>query len=288
MEYFLKPSGAPEASHFLIAIYFSFLFVGARFIFDKFIFRRLAIWLLRNGRPASLMFDDATRAKIIKCSESLWKLTYYAIVEASILRISYSEPWFRDTQKYFKGWPDQELKFPLKLYYMCQCGFYLYSIAALVTWETRRKDFSVMMSHHVITVLLIGISYITRFFRIGSIILALHDASDVFMEAAKVFKYSNKELAASVFFGFFALSWLLLRLIFYPFWVISASSYDLQFCLKLSDPYHRALYYVFNTMLIMLLVFHVYWWILICSMIMRQLKNKGKVGEDIRSDSDDD
>ncbi|CAO2813189.1 unnamed protein product [Amaranthus hypochondriacus] len=288
MEYFLKPSGAPEASHFLIAIYFSVLFVGARFIFDKFIFRRLALWLLRNGRPASLKFDDATRAKIIKCSESLWKLTYYAIVEASILRISYSEPWFRDTQDYFKGWPDQELKFPLKLYYMCQCGFYLYSIAALVTWETRRKDFSVMMSHHVITVLLIGISYITRFFRIGSIILALHDASDVFMEAAKVFKYSNKELAASVFFGFFALSWLLLRLIFYPFWVISASSYDLQFCLKLSDPYHRALYYVFNTMLIMLLVFHVYWWILICSMIMRQLKNKGKVGEDIRSDSEDD
>ncbi|KAL2937660.1 LAG1 longevity assurance-like protein 2 [Bienertia sinuspersici] len=62
-----------------------------------------------------------------------------------------------------------------------------------------------------------------RFFRIGSIILALHDASDVFMEAAKVFKYSEKELGASVCFGLFALSWIMLRLIVFPFWVINAT-----------------------------------------------------------------
>ncbi|CAB4320802.1 unnamed protein product [Prunus armeniaca] len=151
-----------------------------------------------------------------------------------------------------------------------------------------KEGFSVMMGHHVITVLLIGFSYITSFFRIGSIILALHDASDVFMEAAKVFKYSEKELAASVLFGFFALSWLILRLIFFPFWVIRSSSYDLLDCLDLSKPAPRALYYVFNTMLLMLFVFHLYWWVMICAMIRRQLKNRGKVGEDIRSDSEDD
>lgn len=144
-----------------------------------------------------------------------------------------------------------------------------------------------MMSHHVITVILIGYSYITRFFQIGSVILALHDASDVFMEAAKVFKYSEKELGASVFFGFFAISWLILRLIFFPFWVIRATSYDLCQYLKLSDVNSRLIYYVFNTMLLMLLVFHIYWWLLICSMISKQLKNRGKVGEDIRSDSED-
>jgi hypothetical protein len=68
---------------------------------------------------------------------------------------------------------------------------------------------------------------IYSFFRIGSIILALHDASDVFMEAAKVFKYFEKELAASVFFGLFAISWFILRLIFFPFWVIKATRFAL-------------------------------------------------------------
>jgi hypothetical protein len=48
------------------------------------------------------------------------------------------------------------------------------------------------------------------------------------------------------------------------------------------------MYYSFNTMLLMLLVFHIYWWYLICAMIVRLLKNRGKVGEDIRSDSEDD
>ncbi|KAG5548149.1 hypothetical protein RHGRI_013748 [Rhododendron griersonianum] len=303
-------NGGPSAWHFAIAIYFAFAFVAARFCLDRFIFRvsyvrsnktclkgliiapvsgdyKLAIWLLFNG-AIPLKLNDTTQAKIVKCSESMWKLTYYATVEICILSITYHEPWLREAKGYFIGWPNQELKIPLKLFYMCQCGFYTYSIAALLTWETRRKDFSVMMSHHVVTVILISYSYVTSFFRIGSIILALHDASDVFMEAAKVFKYSEKELGASVCFGLFAISWLLLRLIFFPFWIIKSTSKDLCKFLRLSEAYDMSLYYVFNTMLVTLLMFHIYWWYLIWSMIMRQLKNQGKVGEDIRSDSEDD
>lgn len=63
----------------------------------------------------------------------------------------------------------------------------------------------------------------------------------------------------------------------------SFPSYYLCEVLKLSEAYNIMLYYIFNTMLLTLLVFHLYWWILICSMITRQLKNRGKVGEDIRS-----
>ncbi|KAJ6927062.1 LAG1 longevity assurance [Populus alba x Populus x berolinensis] len=247
---------------------------------------KLAIWLLYSKAKAiSSRIDEAT---IVKCSESMWKLTYYATVEICVLKITYNEPWFRDTKEYFRGWPNQELGFPIMLFYMCQCGFYIYSIAALLIWETRRKDFSVMMSHHVITVILIGYSYSTSFFRIGTIICAVHDASDVFLEAAKVFKYSGKELRASILFGLFAISWVILRLVFFPFWIIKATSYELVEFLDLSLAYDKLLYYVFNTMLLMLLVFHIYWWILIYSMIMKQLRNRGRVGEDIRSDSEDD
>lgn len=281
------PAGRPEACHFLVAVSFAFGFVGVRFLLDRFIFRGFATWLLTKG-SVPLKMNEATQAKIVKCSESMWKLAYYATVEIFVLNISYQEPWFKDTKEYFRGWPDQELKLPLQLFYMCQCGFYIYSIAALLVWETRRKDFAVMMSHHVITVFLIGYSYLVRFFYIGSITLALHDASDVFMEAAKVFKYSERELGASICFGLFAISWLLLRLVFFPFWVIRSTSLDLQHVMNLSEVYPKFIYYVFNTMLLMLLVFHVYWWFLICAMIMRQLKNRGKVGEDIRSDSEDD
>ncbi|KAK6136903.1 hypothetical protein DH2020_029348 [Rehmannia glutinosa] len=360
MESIGKFGGVPSAWHFVVAFYFVFAFVAARFFLDKYIFRVVALFMMSNPLinfnklvkmlvPAVIMTTDRTcefygsiyltgkkkseaseasqnylvdiitlqgttqlklnrktRALTEKCTESMWKLTYYATVEFCILATAYHEPWFKDVKQYFQGWPDHELKLPLRLIYMCQCGFYLYSIAALLMWETRRKDFSVMMSHHIVTVILIAYSYITRylllvvaenneiivtrirFFRIGAVILALHDASDVFMEAAKIFKYSKIELGASVCFGLFALSWLVLRLIFFPFWVIRATSYYSYQVLKLSEPYHRGIYYVFNTMLLTLLGFHIYWWKLICAMIIKQLKSKGKVGEDIRSDSEDD
>ncbi|KAG0473445.1 hypothetical protein HPP92_015302 [Vanilla planifolia] len=126
----------------------------------------------------------------------------------------------------------------------------------------------------------------SRFFRIGTVILALHDTSDVFLEAAKVFKYAEKEMLASISFGCFAVSWLILRLVFFPFWIIKTSSYDTIEYLMKKGQFPKILYYIFNTMLLMLLVFHMYWWKLICAMIIRQLKNRGKVGEDIRSDSE--
>uniref|UniRef100_A0A7N0T466 TLC domain-containing protein n=1 Tax=Kalanchoe fedtschenkoi TaxID=63787 RepID=A0A7N0T466_KALFE len=213
---------------FLVAGYFAVGFVAARFLFDRYVFRIIAVWLLSCGaRP--LTFNETTQAKILKCTESMWKLAYYASVEIWVLSIVSNEPWFWDTKEYFRGWPNQELKLPLKLFYMCQCGFYIYSIAALLTWETRRKDFSVMMSHHAVTVILISYSY---YLGIGSIVLAVHDASDVILETAKLFKNAENELGASVFFGMFAISWLILRLIFFPFWLIKSTSVDLIEYLK--------------------------------------------------------
>ncbi|CAN0846512.1 Ceramide synthase LOH2 [Linum grandiflorum] len=278
--------GSPEPWHSIVAVCFAFGLYGARFLLDKFIYRGLSIWLL-GKRAASPKIDEVTKATIVKCSESMWKLTYYAALEVYILKILYEEPWFWDTKLYFKGLPNQELKLSIMLYYMCECGFYLYSIPALVLWETRRKDFAVMMSHHVITVALIGVSYVTSFFRIGTIILALHDASDVFLEAAKICNKTRREVGASIFFGLFAVSWLILRLIFFPFWVIHSTSHDLVEYLDLRRLYPRSLYYGFNTMLFTLLIFHIYWWILIWAMIKRQLLNSGKVEGDIRSDSEE-
>ncbi|KAJ3700691.1 hypothetical protein LUZ61_004396 [Rhynchospora tenuis] len=226
--------------------------------------------------------------KIVKFSESMWKLTYYMGVQCWALLIICREPWSLHTRLYFATWPNQPLNFSLMLFYMCQCGFYIYSIGALVAWETRRKDFSVMMSHHIVTTFLITYSYLTRFFRIGIIILALHDTSDVFLEVAKLFKYSEKEVAASVCFGLFAISWLLLRLIYFPFWIIRTSSYECVEAFKDLEKFPTMFYYIFNTMLLTLLVFHIYWWKLIFNMILKQMSNKGQVGEDVRSDSEDD
>lgn len=62
--------------------------------------------------------------------------------------------------------------------------------------------------------------YRDSFSRVGSVVLALHDASDVFLEVGKMSKYSGAEEIASFSFILFVLSWIILRLIYYPFWIL--------------------------------------------------------------------
>lgn len=59
--------------------------------------------------------------------------------------------------------------------------------------------------------------------RIGAIVMILHDPSDVCLESAKVCQYLGFERAATGFFVLLLLSWLGLRLVVFPFWLIRSA-----------------------------------------------------------------
>jgi len=80
----------------------------SHFVFN--LCQRIALWLLSTGSAPIKLNDAATRAKIVKCKESLWKLLYYAACDFFVLQVIYHEPWARDIKLYFHGWPNQELK----------------------------------------------------------------------------------------------------------------------------------------------------------------------------------
>lgn len=42
-------------------------------------------------------------------------------------------------------------------------------------------------------------------------------------------------------------------------------------------------YYMFNTLLYCLLVLHIYWWVLMYRMLVKQIQDRGKLSEDVRS-----
>ncbi|XP_048229327.1 ceramide synthase 1 LOH3 isoform X2 [Ricinus communis] len=237
--------------------------------------------------------SDERKKKIQKFKESAWKCMYFLSGEVLALSVTYNEPWFTNTKYFWVGpgdqvWPDQKMKLKLKAVYMYAAGFYTYSIFALIFWETRRSDFGVSMSHHIATVILIVLSYIFRFGRVGSIVLALHDASDIFLEIGKMSKYSGAEAMASFAFILFVLSWIILRLIYYPFWVLWSTSYEVVQTLdKDKHPLDGPIYYyVFNSLLYCLLVLHIYWWVLIYRMLVKQIQARGQLSEDVRSDSE--
>ncbi|CAK8537260.1 unnamed protein product [Lathyrus sativus] len=285
----------PTIHDFFVLPFFALFFPSLRFLLDRFIFQKMAIRLIFGKRHEVLDFQaDDRRKKISKFKESAWKCVYFLSAEIFALSVTYDEPWFTDTKYFWIGpgnqiWPDQKIKLKLKGLYMYGAGFYSYSILALVFWETRRSDFGISMTHHVASLTLIVLSYIFRFVRVGSVVLALHDATDVFLEIGKMSKYSSAETMASFAFVLFVWSFTILRVIYFPFWVLRSTSYEVVNTLKLKENWvdGSIYYYVFNTLLLCLLILNIYWWVLMLRMLAGQIRARGKVSEDIRSDSED-
>ncbi|KAJ9547203.1 hypothetical protein OSB04_019746 [Centaurea solstitialis] len=309
----------PAYQDFLILPLFAIFFPAVRFFLDRLVFEGVGRRLIfNNGQDIEI---DERNKKVRKFKESAWKCVYYLSAEMLALAVTYNEPWFTRTSNFWIGpgnqrWPHQKMKLKLKALYMYVGGFYTYSIFALIFWETRRSDFGLSMGHHIASVFLIAMSYMFRFARVGSVVLALHDASDVFLEVGKMSKYSGAEALASFSFILFVLSWVLLRLIYYPFWILWSTrkrekrrgmhgliksdpdkhhlddgSVRSQHCYEVLQtldkekefPEAPVHYYVFNTLLFCLLVLHIYWWVLIYRMLVKQIQDRGKLSDDIRS-----
>ncbi|XP_002982720.2 ASC1-like protein [Selaginella moellendorffii] len=281
----------PKLTDLAMVPLFGLFFPAVRFVLDRFVFEVLGRRFIARAKG-----DDQQFAKtLIKFKESAWKAVYFTSADLFALLITYREPWFHNTKYFWIGpgdqvWPDQKIKLKLKLLYTFSAGFYIYSMLALVFWETRRKDFGVSMTHHVVTFLLIAGSYPSRFARVGSMVLALHDAGDIFLEMAKMSRYAGSDIFSSVFFVMFAIAWVLLRLIYFPFWIIWSTCREIVGTLDKNahKTYGPVMYYGFNTFLITLLVMHIYWWILIVRVLLKQIEDKGKIEKDVRSDSEDD
>ncbi|KAF7072290.1 hypothetical protein CFC21_077439 [Triticum aestivum] len=280
----------PEYADYAVLPLLLAFFPALRLLLNQFLFEVLARRLIFGKGYDKLVETDERRKKINKFKESAWKFVYYLSAELFSLSVTYNESWFTNTRYFWVGpgeqlWPDQKMKLKLKAVYMYAAGFYVYSIFDLLFWETRRKDFGVMMSHHVATVVLIVVSYICRLSRPGSVILPLHDASDIFLEIGKMAKYSSCEWLAVVAFLLFVASWILLRLIVFPFWILRSTSYEIAMIVDNENRkiYRTSYYYLFNTLLFSLLVFHIYWWVLIYRMLVKQIQSRGHVGEDVRS-----
>uniref|UniRef100_A0A0E0K4S4 TLC domain-containing protein n=1 Tax=Oryza punctata TaxID=4537 RepID=A0A0E0K4S4_ORYPU len=253
----------PAYSDFAAIPLFAVFLFAVRYLLDRFVFEWLARRLIFERDEKLDLATHAGRIKIRKFKESAWKCTYFLSAELLALSVTYKESWFTNTKNFWVGPGDQ-------------------------FWEIRRSDFGISMVHHVVSVILIALSYIFRFARVGSIVLAIHDASDVFLELGKISKYSGYQLLADVSFLIFVGSWAVLRLIYYPFWILWSTSYEVVPILdkkkhKFDGPLY---YYVFNCLLFSLLVLNIYWWVLMYRMLVGQILSKGHVGDDVRSDSE--
>ena len=55
----------------------------------------------------------------------------------------------------------------------------------------QRKDFFELTVHHVATLALLFFSYAVNFWRVGTLVMVVHDVADIVLEGAKSLNYSG-------------------------------------------------------------------------------------------------
>uniref|UniRef100_A0A8B9NS63 Ceramide synthase 6 n=1 Tax=Apteryx owenii TaxID=8824 RepID=A0A8B9NS63_APTOW len=142
----------------------------------------------------------------------------------------------------------------------------------------KEKDFGIMFTHHVVTVILITFSYITNLTRVGTLTLCLHDAADIVLEAAKMANYCKCQKLSDLLFLMFAIVFIVSRLGIYPLWILNTTLFELYEALG-----NFPAWWVLNMLLAVLQVLHCFWSYLIIKAAYKAI-SKGKVAKDDRSD----
>ena len=76
----------------------------------------------------------------------------------------------------------------LRAYYLLYAARYFQGLVS-VLMEHRRKDFLEMLLHHSVTLLLLGLSYVSGYTRVGAVVMLTLDPADVFLHFAKMSNY---------------------------------------------------------------------------------------------------
>lgn len=116
---------------------------------------------------------------------------------------------------------------PILSHYAFALAHYIYSTILIVfdLEGVKQKDKYEMLLHHCVTMSLIVFSWQWKLFRAGIMVLALHDFADPFMEVAKMYLYSGRQVAANFWFAVFAIAFIGTRCIVFPATLIYPSMY---------------------------------------------------------------
>ncbi|XP_026668173.1 ceramide synthase 6-like, partial [Ceratina calcarata] len=258
--------------YFIICgIYFKILALAKQLDWSE---RQVERWLrLRRAqdKPSTLT----------KFCENSWRCLYYTYSFIYGLIILWNKPWLWDIKHCYYNYPYHPVSNDVWWYYMISMAFY-WSLSFSQFFDVKRKDFWQMFIHHIATIVLMCFSWVGNLTRIGTLVLLVHDCADIFLEAAKMAKYANYQKVCDCIFVIFTVLWIITRIGVYPFWIIHSTSIEAPKIVPMFPAY-----YIFNFLLILLLILHMIWTYLILKIAYNAFY-AGQMEGDIRSSSSED
>ncbi|VDM97488.1 unnamed protein product [Thelazia callipaeda] len=232
---------------------------------------------------------QANKGKFKKMSETIWRFLFYFSIWIYGLFVLHDQPQFYDVTECWRNWPRHELNSKVWWYYVIETSFYCSLIISSFTFDIRRADFLQMTFHHLITIILLFLSFAMNMVRVGTLVLFSHDLADIFLEFGKICRYAGCQSALTCIFLMFTVAWIATRLIYFPFFIIRSVLFDAPLLIQADYRWENIRQVpivprLFVVMLLFLLILHIYWTFLIIKIAIKS--TQGKI-DDIREDSDD-
>ncbi|KAI1698102.1 TLC domain-containing protein [Ditylenchus destructor] len=282
---------------FVWPILFSFMILVTRFTFEALMEKTLD-WSQRTYSRSLLIsslrslttLPITNRLRRKKMLENLWRLVAHMGIILYGLSVLISRSWLYDLRQCWIDYPNHSVDSTLWWYYNLQTAYY-YSLLITCAFDVRRSDFVAIFIHHVATIGLLSMSWTINFVRIGTLVLVLHNVSDVVFEVMKYLKYSGRSpRMVNASFVVFLASWIATRLIYLPFVLLRSVIFDAPDYIQ---PGYSLFLHPFQSpvaprlmidLILVLQALHLFWSILIVKALCRTISN-GEL-EDVRSDDE--
>lgn len=160
------------------------------------LFHRLGQFLVSINKPSFLLEKPKECAeKMIKFREQVFKLTFHGGIALLALFLFGGQEWWEDPSKSLRTDVTVKQFTPsFKFYYIVQTGFHLHSLVYHYIERSNggpRSDDLQMQVHHFATIFLTCGSFYLGHLTTGTLVLYVHDMSDVFVSLTKALNYTK-------------------------------------------------------------------------------------------------
>jgi acyl-CoA-dependent ceramide synthase len=231
-----------------------------------------------------------SRSKTVRFTEQGTVLVFYTLSFVAGLMLLLPQPYAYDTDKWWDAYPVTMLTPAFKLYYLAALAFWCQFLITL-HFETFRKDYLQTLSHHIITVLLVSVSYHTNFTRIGHSVLVYMDSADILLCLAKCLRYVGFQTLCNITFFLFTLVWIVTRHVFYAILLWSVAFRGLLFVDPAKADWEKGYYYstslhaFFFGLLASLQGLLIFWFVMIVKVLIKAIR--GADANDDRGSDDE-
>ncbi|KAJ7026854.1 longevity assurance proteins LAG1/LAC1 [Mycena alexandri] len=239
------------------------------------------------ARRVGRFFGLTRTAKLERFGEQGYAFVYFLVFGAWGVRIMSQLPtWWYRTEYFWIDYPHTAMVPELKCYYLLQTAYWVQQFLVLVLGlEKPRKDYAELVTHHIVTLFLVSVSYVMNLTFIGSAVYMSMDIPDALLALSKLLNYIQWNTVNNFVFAAFVVSWTYFRhylnlRILWSVWFQLDDNHPSPASLS---PYVR--HGAFGA-LVLLQLLNLFWYYLIVRIVIKVVTTSK--AEDVRSDDEDD